>query len=62
MVEVVDDYSSRELTKEDVQREQIIEALRRNNYRRKDAARDLFISERTLYRRMKTLGIDDNTK
>ena len=62
MVEVVDDISSRELTKEDVQREQIIEALRRNNYRRKDAARDLFISERTLYRRMKALGIDDNTK
>ena len=46
----------------DVQREQIVEALRRNNYRRKDAARDLFISERTLYRRMKALGIDDNTK
>lgn len=62
MVEVVDDISSRELTKEDVQREQIIEALRRNNYRRKDAARELFISERTLYRRMKALGIDDNTK
>ena len=62
MVEVVDDITSRELTKEDVQREQIVEALRRNNYRRKDAARDLFISERTLYRRMKALGIDDNTK
>ena len=62
MVEVVDDDAARELTKEDVQREQIIEALRRNNYRRKDAARDLFISERTLYRRMKALGIDDNTK
>lgn len=62
MVEVVDELSSRELTKEDVQREQIIEALRRNNYRRKDAARELFISERTLYRRMKALGIDDNTK
>ncbi len=62
MVEVVDDVSSRELTKEDVQREQILDALRRNNYRRKDAARELFISERTLYRRMKALGIDDNTK
>ena len=62
LVEVVDDITSRELTKEDVQREQIVEALRRNNYRRKDAARDLFISERTLYRRMKALGIDDNTK
>lgn len=61
-VEVVDDISQRELTKEDVQREQILQALRNNNYRRKDAARELFISERTLYRRMKALGIEDNTK
>jgi DNA-binding NtrC family response regulator len=51
-----------ELTKEDVQREQIIQALQKHGYRRKDAARELFISERTLYRRMKALGIDDNTK
>ena len=62
MVEVVDDIPQRELTKDDVQREQIIQALQRNNYRRKEAARDLFISERTLYRRMKALDIDDNTK
>lgn len=62
MVEVVDDDYPKELTKDDVLREQIIQALQRNNYRRKDAARDLFISERTLYRRMKALGIDDNTK
>ena len=62
MVEVVDDIPAKELTKDDVQREQIIQALQRNNYRRKDAARDLFISERTLYRRMKALGIDDDTK
>ena len=62
MVEVVDDDLPKELTKYDVQREQIIQALQRNNYRRKEAARDLFISERTLYRRMKALGIDDNTK
>lgn len=62
MVEVVDDVPSRELTKDDVQREQIIRALQRNGYRRKDAAQELFISERTLYRRMKALGIDDNTK
>ncbi len=62
MVEVVDDDLPKELTKDDVQREQIIQALQRNNYRRKEAARDLFISERTLYRRMKALGIDDNTK
>ena len=63
MVEVVDDETSpRELTKDDVQREQILKALRNNGFRRKDAARELFISERTLYRRMKALGIDDNTK
>lgn len=62
MVEVVDDLPTRELTKDDVQREQILQALQRNGYRRKEAAKDLFISERTLYRRMKALGIDDNTK
>lgn len=62
MVEDVSDTSMQELTKEDVQREQIVHALRKNGYRRKDAARDLFISERTLYRRMKALGIDDDTK
>ena len=61
-VEVVDDVPTRELTKEDVQREQIMQALRNNGYRRKDAARELFISERTLYRRMKALGIDDDMK
>jgi DNA-binding NtrC family response regulator len=45
-----------------VQREQIIQALQQNGYRRKDAAKELFISERTLYRRMKALGIDDDSK
>ena len=62
MVEVVDDLPTRELTKDDVQRDQILQALQRNGYRRKEAAKELFISERTLYRRMKALGIDDNTK
>jgi len=61
-IEVVDDVPSREMTKEDMQREQIVQALQRNNYSRKEAARELFISERTLYRRMKALGIDDNSK
>lgn len=63
MAEVVeDDIPAAEYTKDDMQREQIMRALRNNNYRRKDAARELFISERTLYRRMKALGIDDNEK
>lgn len=62
MVEVVDDIPTKELTKDDVQREQILQALQRNGYRRKETARELFISERTLYRKMKSLGIDDSTK
>ncbi len=57
--EVTDD--AREITKADVQREQIIKALRRNNGRRREAAAELFMSERTLYRKIKELGIDDNT-
>ena len=62
----VDDYAEseevfdepRELTKADVQREQIIRALRRHNGRRKEAAAELFMSERTLYRKIKELGIE----
>lgn len=49
----------RERTKADVQREQILRALRRNNGRRKEAAADLFMSERTLYRKIKELGIEE---
>lgn len=48
-----------ELTKEKVQKEAIIRALRKHNGKRKDAAKELFISERTLYRKIKELGIDD---
>lgn len=49
----------RELTKEEMLRNAIVKALRRHNGRRKDAAKDLFISERTLYRKIKELGIDE---
>lgn len=48
------------LTKADVQREQILRALRRSNGRRREAAAELFMSERTLYRKIKELGIEDN--
>ena len=61
VIEVVEEPTP-QLTKDDVQREQILKALHNNGFRRKDAARELFISERTLYRRMKALGIDNNTK
>ena len=59
--EVVDEQPSRELTKADVLREQILRALRRNNGRRRKAAAELFMSERTLYRKIKELGIDENS-
>lgn len=53
------DVPAPELTKEQVLREAIIKALRRHNGRRKEAAKDLFISERTLYRKIKELGINE---
>ena len=59
--EVVDEQPSRELTKADVLREQSLRALRRNNGRRREAAAELFMSERTLYRKIKELGIDENS-
>ena len=46
-------------TKEEAQRESVLQALRRNHGKRKEAARELFISERTLYRKIKELGIQD---
>ena len=58
--EEVVDVPHRELTKADMQREQILRALKNNNGRRRDAARELFMSERTLYRRIKELGIGDD--
>ncbi|MDE6857694.1 MAG: sigma-54 dependent transcriptional regulator, partial [Alistipes sp.] len=57
--DVTDCPPARELTKADVQREQIIRALRRHNGRRRDAAAELFMSERTLYRKIKELGIEE---
>lgn len=58
--EVVEEVPHKELTKADMQREQIVAALRSNNGRRRDAAKQLFMSERTLYRRIKELGITDD--
>ena len=58
--EEVTDEAPREKTKADMQREQIIRALRRNNGRRREAAAELFMTERTLYRKIKELGITEN--
>ena len=56
--EVVDEVP-RELTKADMQREQIVRALRRNSGSRRAAAAELFMSERTLYRKIKELNIEE---
>ena len=50
---------SRPQTKEQMQREAIIRALRNSGGRRKEAADALFMSERTLYRKIKELGINE---
>ncbi len=57
--EDVTDEPPHGMTKADMQREQIIRALRRNNGRRRDAAAELFMSERTLYRKIRELGIEE---
>ncbi len=57
--EEVIEEPARALTKADAQRRQIEEALRRNNGRRRETAAELFMSERTLYRKIKELGIEE---
>jgi DNA-binding NtrC family response regulator len=47
-----------EITKEQALREAIVKALQKAGGKRKEAARMLFISERTLYRKIKELGIE----
>lgn len=56
--EIVEE-DTREMTKADMQREQIIRALRRNGGSRRAAAAELFMSERTLYRKIKELNIEE---
>lgn len=46
------------LSLEDVEKEMICKALERHNGRRKNAASDLQISERTLYRKIKEYGLE----
>jgi transcriptional regulator with PAS, ATPase and Fis domain len=48
-----------EMTKEQALREAIVKALQKTGGKRKEAARLLFISERTLYRKIKELGIEN---
>ncbi|MDR2936844.1 MAG: sigma-54 dependent transcriptional regulator [Rikenellaceae bacterium] len=57
--DVTDDAPAEAMTKEKAQREQILKALKHHGGKRREAAKDLFISERTLYRKLKELGIDE---
>ena len=57
--EVVEEQLAVPATKSDMQREQIVRALRRNGGSRRAAAAERFMSERTLYRRIKELGIEE---
>jgi transcriptional regulator of acetoin/glycerol metabolism len=47
------------LSIEEKEKELIIRALKKNNHRRKYAARDLGISERTLYRKIKQYHLEN---
>ena len=60
-VEDIEDINTPEvLTKQMAQKEAIIKSLIRHGGRRKEAANELFISERTLYRRIKELEIEED--
>lgn len=56
--EVVEE-PAHEMSKADMQRELIVRALRKHGGSRRAAAAELFMSERTLYRKIKELGIKD---
>ena len=51
--------SEESLSLEEKEKELIIKALKKNNNKRKYAARDLGISERTLYRKIKQFEIEE---
>lgn len=53
-----EEYIEESLSLGDLEREMIRRALEKNHGRRKNAARDLDISERTLYRKIKEYGLE----
>ena len=57
--EDVTEEPTRAMTKDEMLREAIVKALRKHNGRRKEAAKELFMSERTLYRKIKDLDIQE---
>lgn len=57
-VQDTEEYVEESLSLDDVERELIKKALEKNHGKRKNAARDLNISERTLYRKLKEYGLE----
>ena len=55
---VTDEYIEEALSLDDVEKKTIMQALERNKGKRRHAAKELNISERTLYRKIKEYGIE----
>ena len=55
---IVDEYIEETLSLDDVEKKTILQALERNKGKRRHAAKELNISERTLYRKIKEYGIE----
>ena len=56
--EDTEEYVEESLSLIDAEKDMIIKALERHNGKRKYAAQDLKISERTLYRKIKEYGLE----
>ena len=57
-VQDTEEYIEENLSLDEVEKEMIRKALERHHGKRKNAAKDLKISERTLYRKIKEYGLD----
>ena len=57
-IQDTEEYVEESLSLDDVEKDLIRKALEKNHGRRKNAAQDLNISERTLYRKIKEYGLD----
>ena len=57
-VQDTEEYVEENLSLDEVEKEMIRKALERHHGKRKNAANDLKISERTLYRKIKEYGLD----
>ena len=57
-IQDTEEYVEESLALDDVEKEMIRKALEKHHGKRKSAAQDLNISERTLYRKIKEYGLD----